>query len=103
MPTIGAQRDNMHRRDWAGLLEAPRHRVARRLRQRLGFNITMPARSGEAAMQVTALAPAQLARLELVCKVSAGRIESALHATPTTATQLLAFATTLRQMEAALK
>ncbi len=93
----------LHRRDWAGLLEAPRHRVARRLRQRLGFNITMPARSGEAAMQVTALAPAQLARLELVCKVSAGRIDSALHATPTTATQLLAFATTLRQMEAALK
>ncbi len=89
----------LHRRDWAALLEAPRHRVARRLRQRLGFNITTTTQNGVAAQ----LAPEQLARLELVCKVSAGRIDSALHATPTTATQLLAFITTLRQMEAALK
>lgn len=89
----------LHRRDWVGLLEAPRHGIARRLRQRLGFNILLGSQT-DVAVQ---LAPEQLARLELVCKVSAGRIDSALHATPTTATQLLAFVVTLRQMEAALK
>jgi hypothetical protein len=103
------------RRDWISLLHAPRSRVLRRLRQRLGMHfvapkITITAAAADATKNATADAPPmleisqeQLVRLEQVCKVSAGRIHSALLAQPTTAMQLLTFMITLRQMETSLK
>ena len=103
------------RRQWVGLLRAPRLRVARRLRQRLGMVVHLPVVAVDhASAKVQTVSPntspntqqlssEQMARLEQVCKVSAGRIHSALNAVPETPNQLLAFIVTLRQMEAALK
>ncbi len=107
----------LDRRDWVGLLHAPRSRVLRRLRQRLGMHFAVhhaPAskvttdtkadtKTGTDTITTIEIPPGQLARLEQVCKVSAGRIHSALLAQPTTPMQLLTFMITLRQMEVSLK